>query len=364
MRYLLTCLCLVSFGLLSAQTEPENISLLIQNGKYEQAQTQLDNLLENKKHAKDPYYHYLYGRLHKGIFESNGKADIGKRLEAIQKAFDYYLKAYELSAQKGSGNKVYLNSANQILKRIISFARELLSEDKNKDALQLIRNLYENIIGHLAFKASTIADVGLNYAIILEQEQDNQAAIEIYRSLLNKAYFLPEIFLNLSYLYQSENNYEKALEVLMDGRKHFPQNKTINIDIVNYALLSDQSDEIIKELKTDLKKDSSNIQLALAIATLYDKQEMYETAKEYYRFVLKLDPDFLEIRYNLGVLLYNQFVDLNKFLMKGDTELSFQDLNAQRNRLIEQCRSEFEYLKEKGFNLEEVNSILEQLEQL
>lgn len=339
----------------------DNISFLIQNGQYQTAQSKLDSLLQIKKHQKDPYYYYLKGRVNRGIYESLNQSDYQEKLNAIQLAFNSFLEAYKLS---GDQNNVYLNSASQLLSKIIDFSLELNQNKESNYSLILLKETYNKSLKNNALKNSSIASIGLNYATLLEQNENNDSSIAVYEKLISKNYYLPEIFLNLSYLYQSQNDYDKALDVLIQGRNSYPYDKTILVDITNYTLLSEKKDEILSELETQFTLDSSNINLAISIATLFDKLESYEKAKKYYLIAIKLNPEFNELRFNLGVLLYNQILRLNKFLSQESSELSFRDINAQRNVLIKECKSQFEILREKEFKINEVKNILDQLEQL
>ena len=81
--------------------------------------------------------------------------------------------------------------------------------------------------------------------------------------------------------------------------------------IINYYLLdAEDAEEAFKYLKVARENDPSNPQFYSAEAHLYDKMGDTETAKEKYKKAIEMDPDFFEAYYNIGVLYFNEGVEL------------------------------------------------------
>lgn len=355
---LLNFIALFAFG----QKDDNNINLFLQRGQYSPAEKQIDSLLEIRKFRKDAYYQYLAGRVYKGLYESNDPNDIEARIQYIEQSLTHFLNAFDFSTK--TGNKIYLNNSSQVLNIAQAFINELIESEKELEATELSAFIYNLTNQMKSFPGEKIAQTGIQYALILEKKEQYQKAIEVYEDLISDKNYVPEVFLNLSYLYQSENNFERVVEVLISGRKLFPESNVLSVELVNYALQSSETEKVMKELESAFEEDSTNFQLATTLATLYDKMEQFESAKKYYLIAIGLEPDYLALQYNYAILLYNQYIELNKFLMTGNSDLSFQDINAQRNRLVRQCRKRLESLAEKDFKKEEIAKILEKLEEL
>lgn len=343
------------------QKEANNINLYLQNGQFDIARQYIDSLLDKRVYRNDAYYQYLSGRVYRGLYESSDPNDIDSRIQFIEESFVHFLNAYDFSTN--TGNKIYLNNCIQILDIALAFVNDLLEDEKMDQAFDLNSYMFDMINEQKSFPSNKVVEVGVKYALILEKKEEYQKAIEVYEKLIEDEKYHPEVFLNLSYLYQSENNFERVVEVLINGRKLFPNSNALSVELVNYTLQSEDSESVMEELESAYENDSTNFQLLTTLATLYDKMEHYEDAKAYYIRAIELKSDLLELQFNYAVLLYNQYIDLNKFLVTGNSDLSMQDINAQRNKLIRQCENQFKLLIDKDFRKEEILKILEQLEE-
>lgn len=360
--FLFISISLCLFWTVKAQ-QLNTLNQMLEEGQFEEATQKLDSLLQIRKHQKDPYYHYLNGRLYQGRFNAAEHQDLTNKTKYLSRSFLSFLEAFENSYNQNSINKVYQNSSVKALNRLLQFSESLAAKGYDSLALDLLKMAFEESSEVKKFQESKIAEAGIAYATVLEKSNSN-LAMEVYEELEARSYSNYKIYLNLSYLYQEENDFEKVTDILLQGWQKNTGNKKLLTELINYAHLSEKRQEILEVLEEQFQKDNQNFDLALAIGTLYDKIDEFEGAKKYYKIAIDLRPEFLELRYNYAVLIYNQFIDLNKFLMTGNSELSFQDLNAQRMKLLKTCEKQFLILQDKDFRPDEIGEILNRLDEM
>ncbi len=155
-------------------------------------------------------------------------------------------------------------------------------------------------------------------------------AINYYEKAIANNYKEPEI-----YVYLKEKYYEKAtpedsikgFKVLESGFERFPNSQAILIELINYYLMSNQSDAALEYLRRAQEDDPENVSFIFAEATLYDKKGDTEKALATYNQCIAKDPAYFNAYYNLGVMFYNQAVELYK---KADAMKNPKDYDAAK----------------------------------
>jgi len=116
------------------------------------------------------------------------------------------------------------------------------------------------------------------------------------------------IFLKNSYLGMGDTIKGEAL--LDEGFKKYPSNESILIELINYYLVSQQSDKALNFLSIARQSDPTNVSYIFAEGTILDKMGEFEKAKSMYLNCLEIDPTFYNAAFNLGVLHYNKAVKM------------------------------------------------------
>ncbi len=141
-----------------------------------------------------------------------------------------------------------------------------------------------------------------------------------------RKYKYPEAYL-YKYLYDSyvaTGDTLTAVQTLKDGFTAFPENQTIIIELINYYLLNDRTEEALEYLGIAKEDDPENVSFYFAEGTLYDKMGRFEDARNAYEQCILLDDEYFNAYYNLGVMYYNKAVVLyeeaNKILDNKEYE--------------------------------------------
>ena len=150
-----------------------------------------------------------------------------------------------------------------------------------------------------------------NAALTATRIKEYDKAIEYYKEAIKYKYAEGDAIAYLAQTYKDKGDTELYIATLKEGFEQYPSNQSLLGSIINYYLLeTENSDEAFKYLALAREKDPTNPQFYSAEAHLYDKVGEKDKAKEKYKKAIELDPDFFEAYYNLGVLYFNEGVEL------------------------------------------------------
>ncbi len=137
-----------------------------------------------------------------------------------------------------------------------------------------------------------------------------------------------DIFLRLSNIYQMDGNYDKMIGIVQKGLTSFPNNSDLKIEEINYYLLTNKTEELIKKLEDATTKDAKNASLLFSLATSYsdllrskkpglDLSNTRKKAVVAYEKCALMDSKNGDYQYNLAAIYFNQAVEANDFINKN-----------------------------------------------
>jgi len=97
---------------------------------------------------------------------------------------------------------------------------------------------------------------------------------------------------------------------LKEGINKYPNDESIMIELINYYLVTQQSEQALDFLTLARQNDPRKVSYIFAEGTIRDKMGYFEEAKNTYMQCLEIDPEFYNAAYNLGVLHYNKAVKM------------------------------------------------------
>lgn len=157
-----------------------------------------------------------------------------------------------------------------------------------------------------------------NAALASELSGDLTKAKKYYTNLVGMNFHNPTIFISLTGIYTKEGDTAKALKVIQDGRKVFPNNFDLLITETNIYLASGQSQKAQKLLEVAVQQQPTNANLYFAIGVNYDaivadankpqseRDHAFEEAVKAYTKATEFKPDYFDANYNMGALFVNK----------------------------------------------------------
>ncbi|MBN2274847.1 MAG: tetratricopeptide repeat protein [Bacteroidales bacterium] len=155
--------------------------------------------------------------------------------------------------------------------------------------------------------------------------KDYNEAIRLFKATKDLGYeesFL-HIFLKNSYFAIGDTL--AGVQELTEGFKKYPEDESILIELINYYLVTQQSEKALDFLGIARKDDPSNVSYIFAEGTIHDKMGDFEKAKKLYQECLEVDPEFYNAAYNLGVLHYNEAVKMYEDMINISDDKEYEE---------------------------------------
>ena len=309
---------LMAFAMMAgafAQTlEKNNAFTHYRKGKIDKAKAAIDACMQYPDAQKDAEVWFYRGNIYLQISARPEYAETVP--DAIDIAYDSYRKAIEIDQ----------TVANRMVKPVSPIY-----------GLYECRNVYYNT-GIKQFNEQHYAaairpfDRSARIAEVLTGRPDNSAiymtalsaqwadsvdlAIQTYSKLVHlEDYVQPEGFINLSELYMTKkqdmtkavNCINKAATLMPDSLKVLQQ----QFIVLNKAGKAEEAAPILAKLETKAKESNSALTFAI-IAQAMEQAGDFEKAEYAYNKALEIDPNNYDVLYNVTILYYNRYADIEK----------------------------------------------------
>jgi len=209
----------------------------------------------------------------------------GKEAKSIKEGLAVLKLAYETEAVFAYNDKNYTEAYNNFSKIL----------EVNK--LPLMENLQDTVVIY-------------NTARAAYEMKDYEKAVQLFSEVKNLGLEEPYLYVFLKNSYMGMGDTLKGEAVLDEGFRKYPNDESILIELINYYLVTKQSDKALDLLSIAEKNDPSNVSFIFAEGTIRDKMGNFEEAKSTYLRCLEIDSAYYNASFNLGVLHYNKAVKM------------------------------------------------------
>tara|TARA_B100000809_G_scaffold185036_1_gene183044 strand:+ start:217 stop:1485 length:1269 start_codon:yes stop_codon:yes gene_type:complete len=293
---------------------------------------------QTKNWAKTWYYR---GNLYFKILASKDNECKVIDLDALDKCTDSYLKALvlnfddselkKLDLQKEDGSDLIKFSAalknnprldddsytDKILGRKIpglagEYANQGISKFGSKDYKGAQEDFGKSmLLSQLTGRLDTM--LMYNTALASEYAQDYENAKLVYNELIMMKYNVdgagPDLYKSMSKIYKKEENNEKAVEYISQGRMAYPDDNSLLVLELEGFLQSGNNDQALANLNTGITNDPTNAVLYFARGTVYENLKDQDNAVADYKKAIELNPDYYDASFNLGAYYFNSGAD-------------------------------------------------------
>ncbi len=147
-------------------------------------------------------------------------------------------------------------------------------------------------------------------------------ALELYQELIKHEFANPAIYTAASQIYMFEEDTANAIDVLLLGRKRYPGDYNVIINLTNIYLAEGDVEKSTDLLNLALEKQPDNEQLYYNVGVVYDeaakdtllsdekRDELLQLAVKNYESAIELKEDYFDAYYNLGALYFNNGVQI------------------------------------------------------
>lgn len=286
-----------------------------QKGDLTKARDYIDKAMAYPEAATDAKAHYYNGAIYLDIhFKPEMKETVPN---ALQIAYDEMKKAQELDT-KGDFKSDIMIRMLTLGGQFFNAGADLFKAEKFAEALSNFNQAVKIASDNQSLDTLAIYGTALCY----EKLKDNENATAIYEKLISLSMKEPSIYTSLASIYIDMKMMDKADKVLQDGLRLFPGNYDLIISMANLYIKSNQHQKALESLTIAKEKDPTNKTIAFALGVTYDllakdtnltvadRKIYFDDAVKAYEETIKLDPNFFDAQFNLGVVYYNKGGDV------------------------------------------------------
>jgi tetratricopeptide (TPR) repeat protein len=287
----------------------------LRKDKLDKAKEAIDPAITNDKTMGDAKTWYYYGNVYLSIHLSEDQEYKALDDNALNKAYDAYLKAMELDEKE--------EYTDELKDRVQVCAQQYF----NKGVNEYNEKAYDKAAEAFAKSADVNGKLGATDSAAIFYAAQSAYFGQLYddakgyfNNLLDIQYYDPAIFRMLSDIYKQTGDTTAATQILLDGRKVYPDDYNLIVDAANIYLSTGQNQEALDVLSLAIEKDDTNSTLFFAAGTVYDKMGLYDDAARMYKSAIEVEPEYFDANYNLGALYYNMAAE--KVLEAGNLPLN------------------------------------------
>ncbi len=265
-----------------------------------------EELEDTKDWAKT---YYAKGLVYDAISQSSDEEFKTLSEEPLVKAFENYKKAYNME-----GGNIYQGPIDA---KMITLVNQFINEGVeayNAEDYAAANTYFEKsleIKEMPVFAGEVDTAVVFNVAITAEYSEDHEEAIKYYKQCIDYDYEPITCYRRIKNNYFALGDTLKGITALKEGINQFPESKALLIDLTNYYLVdADDPEQAIEYLQKAQEQDPKNAQLFATEGSIYDRMGKQEKAISLYERAIELDPEAFLPYYNMGVIYFNQGVEL------------------------------------------------------
>lgn len=237
--------------------------------------------------------------------------------DALNVAFEAYNKSKELDVKEEYRGDIVL--------RMQTIGGQLFNEGINFFTANDIDNALTNFEKAIKIgKDNKIVDTLAIYgsALCYEKKGDKTKAISIYNELITMQMNEKSIYSSQAMLYKDSGEFAKAAETIESGLSRYPGDNDLIITQANLYISTNQHEKALQSLNIAKEKEPENVSIQYAIGVTYDllkndttlakadRDRYFNEAVTAYEQTLKLDPQFFDALFNMGVLFFNKGGDV------------------------------------------------------
>jgi tetratricopeptide (TPR) repeat protein len=319
MKKILILLTMVlAFGIANAQKAKRTSAFNYWNdGKLDKAKEYIDPASQDPSTMSDAKTWLYRGNIYLDIHRSTKPEYKALAPDALQIAYDSYLKANELDVKKEYQPQIMV-SMMAISEQLYNSGAILYKEGEFTKAAADFEKAIS--VSQSMSSIDTMAVYGA--ALSYEGAKDFAKAASFYEKLAQLKVNNPLIYSSLCTDYSELKEFGKAEAILEQGRAIYPNDFNLIIAQSNLYLQQNNSSKALSSLTLAREKDPNNKTIIFAIGATYDqmrndttksvqeRQVSFDKAVQCYKDAIALDTAYYDALFNLGALYFNKGGDI------------------------------------------------------
>lgn len=266
---------------------------------------------------------YVYGEMNSKEYKKEllkQQFDQSVAGSSIVKAYEYYMKAYELDQKPNEKGKIKPAFTKDIKSALQSYYTDgqlirygsLLFDKKDFAGVVKAFDVYLSIPEFPAFKAnelkkdSTYKMVKYYAAIASINANDTAGSIKRLESLKADNYEPKNVYQLLYQQYYALKDTAKYMAILKEGFDKYPAEPFFLQNLINNFIYSGKNKEALDYLNQAIAKEPTVAQYHFVSGRLQEENKNFDGAKAAFEKALQLKPDYAEAENAIGRMYYNR----------------------------------------------------------
>jgi len=226
----------------------------------------------------------------------------------VDEAYKSYMKALELDEKGGNpGLKIkFLTFSNTLINAAVEAYQ---ANDYAKAGDYFEKKLAIDQTSLLKTAVATVDTAILyNAGLAFMNAKQYKKAITYFTDCAKYGYNGGSSYAQIITAYQQLGDTVKSVEIMKQAFIKYPDDQSINVQLINYYIMSGQPNEALSYLDKAIEKEKENPSFYLAKGVALDKLGRQDDAIVVYKKAIEVKPDFADAFYNIGVIYFNRGV--------------------------------------------------------
>jgi tetratricopeptide (TPR) repeat protein len=349
----------------------ESAQELVKNNDLAGAKKAIDEITQSAKDDKNAAAWFTKGYIYQKIADDAKIKSLAPNGNVL--AFEAYKKF--MSLEKKLDITLVKDNMMALLGNFFNAGIACYNDKKYQDAVssfEYVMDVKNSDASGKLFAADKIVDTIIAQTKMYKaysyynDKKNAEAAAGFEEALANPITKDADIYLRLATIYQNNGDNEKWISTIKNGITAFGNNNDLKNEEINYYLLTNKQDELVKKLEEAIIREPKNAQLLFSLASAYDaliKEKKGADADVFrkkaattYEKAAAADSKNGDYVYNLGAMYYNQSVEVNENINKNkDNKSMVETLKKSREELM---KKSMPYM-EKAMGLYETGGVKE-----
>ncbi|MFM2193024.1 MAG: hypothetical protein RLZZ118_1981, partial [Bacteroidota bacterium] len=327
----------------------ESAQELVKNNDLAGAKKAIDEITQSAKDDKNAAAWFTKGYIYQKIADDAKIKSLAPNGNVL--AFEAYKKF--MSLEKKLDITLVKDNMMALLGNFFNAGIACYNDKKYQDAVssfEYVMDVKNSDASGKLFAADKIVDTIIAQTKMYKaysyynDKKNAEAAAGFEEALANPITKDADIYLRLATIYQNNGDNEKWISTIKNGITAFGNNNDLKNEEINYYLLTNKQDELVKKLEEAIIREPKNAQLLFSLASAYDaliKEKKGADADVFrkkaattYEKAAAADSKNGDYVYNLGAMYYNQSVEVNENINKNkDNKSMVETLKKSREEL-------------------------------
>jgi tetratricopeptide (TPR) repeat protein len=330
--FLLIAIISISLGAIAQKGKVTSAQSFIDQNMLDKAKEAIDQALTDEKSMNWSNTFFVKGKLCQKIYEADNPKYNEFYTDPLAEAYTSYEKAMQLDDKGGMKKKILAGLIYNAL------AQDLYSQGSKKFeandyegaltafAIQIKITESDNFVGGI--------DTGMyfNAGLAAQNAKKYTEAIKYYEKCGELKYLGINPYFRIYESILGQGDTVKAEAYLLDLPNKFPGDNTINFQLADLYLKSNNPDEALKYLKIAKEQDPENYSLWFATGITYLNQNKFDLAIVELTRAIEIKSDLPETHYALGASYINKaaemFIKANDIMDVNKYEVAINEANA------------------------------------